>query len=220
MDYTAGIWAVYPYDGYLYASDMYEGLEVLHLTDPVFADAARYDASGLNPQTQPEYTWVWREAPVVPTTSRERAPLETLALEPAAMEPVATATATVSVSLPPGSLTPGETADVWWMPTQSVLATVTAGDDGSLATTSISLPGPLEPGRYDLVVRGDQSAPRIALASLTVAAPTPIPDAASGDGGWPWWLLAAMAVLLAAAAAGAVIVIARRRRRRRLREAT
>jgi hypothetical protein len=55
MDYTAGIWSVYHYDGYLYASDMYEGLEVLRLTDPAFADAARYDDTGLNPQTQPSY---------------------------------------------------------------------------------------------------------------------------------------------------------------------
>ena len=41
MDYTAGIWAVYHYGGYLYASDMFEGLEVLRLTDPAFADAAQ-----------------------------------------------------------------------------------------------------------------------------------------------------------------------------------
>lgn len=210
MEYTAGIWSVYAYDGYLYASDMYEGLEVLRLTDPLFADAVRYDAAGLNPQTQPEYAWVWREAPLVPTAESERAPLETVSVEPAAMEPAASAT--VSVSLPPGSLTPGETTDIWWMPTQSVLATTAASADGSLPATSVTLPGPLESGRYDLVVRGDVSAPRIALASLTVAAPEPSPEAARpDDGGWPWWPLVVIPITVLLAAAVAVVVLRRRR---------
>jgi hypothetical protein len=191
MDYTAGIWSVYHYDGYLYASDMYEGLEVLRLTDPVFADAARYDDTGLNPQTQPAYSWVWREAPVVPAAAAERAPLETLSVEPAALQPADSAE--VTVSLPPGSLTPGETADVWWMPTQAVLATAAAEADGSLAATTVALPGPLAPGRYDVVVRGDASAPRIALASVVVASPAPstTPDAATTRpaAGSAWWLL-------------------------------
>lgn len=205
MDYTAGIWAVYPYDGYLYASDMYEGLEVLRLTDPLFADAARYDAAGLNPQTQPEYAWVWRTAPVLPSDEAERAVLATLVAEPAELEPAATAS--VTVALPPGSLQPGETADVWWMPTQSVLATVTAAPDGSLPETEVSLPGPLEPGRYDLVVRGDASAPRIALASVTVAEPRPAPTPAGG--GFTWWPFAvALALLLAL---GAAAILQRRR---------
>lgn len=213
MDYSAGIWSVYHYDGYLYASDMYEGLDVLRLTDPVFADAARYDDAGLNPQTQPSYAWVWREAPVLPSAPEERAPLETLSVEPAALEPADTAT--VTVSLPPGALTPGETADVWWMPTQTVLATVTAAADGSLAPTEADLPGPLEPGRYDVVVRGDASAPRLALASVVVAepAPAPSPDAAAartGDGD-AWWLLVLTPFAIALAYHAA---LAWRRRRR------
>jgi hypothetical protein len=214
MDYTAGIWSVYSYDGYLYASDMYEGLEVLRLTDPMFADAARYDDTGLNPQTQPAYSWVWREAPVVPAAAAERAPLETLSVEPAALEP--TDSAEVTVSLPPGSLTPGETADVWWMPTQAVLATATAEADGSLAPTAVALPGPLEPGRYDVVVRGDASAPRLALASVVVASPTPspAPDAAATRPavGGAWWLLVLVPFAVAIAYHAA---IARRRHRRR-----
>jgi len=213
MDYTAGIWSVYHYDGYLYASDMYEGLEVLRLTDPMFADAARYDDTGLNPQTQPAYAWVWREAPVVPTAAAERAPLETLSVQPAALEPADSAE--VAVSLPPGSLTPGETADVWWMPTQAVLATATAEADGSLAAITVALPGPLEPGRYDVVVRGDASAPRLALASVVVASPSPspTPDAAATrpSGGSAWWLLVLLPFGIALAYHAA---IARRRRRR------
>jgi len=215
MDYTAGVWAVYPYRGYLYASDMYEGLDVLRLTDPLFADAARYDDASLNPQTQPAFAWVWREAPVVPTAAEERAPLETLAVEPAELAPAETAT--VTVSLPAGSLTPGETADVWWMPTQAVLATVTAAEDGALAPTEVTLPGPLVPGSYDLVVRGDASAPKVALASVVVAEDTAAPaaDATSEtpDGG-AWWLLVLIPFAVALAYHAALAV---RRRRRMLR---
>lgn len=215
MDYTAGIWAVYPYRGHLYASDMYEGLDVLRLTDPLFADAARYDDAGLNPQTQPAFAWVWREAPVVPTTPEERAPLETLAVAPAELEPAEAAT--VTVSLPAGSLTPGETADVWWMPTQAVVATVAAGDDGSLAPTEVTLPGQLVAGSYDLVVRGDASAPKLALATVVVAEHTAAPttDAApeAPDGG-AWWLLVLVPFAVALAYHAALAV---RRRRRTLR---
>ena len=215
MDYTAGIWAVYPYRGHLYASDMYEGLDVLRLTDPLFADAARYDDAGLNPQTQPAFAWVWREAPVVPTAPEERAPLETLAVAPAELEPAEAAT--VTVSLPAGSLTPGETADVWWMPTQAVVATVAAGDDGSLAPTEVTLPGLLVAGSYDLVVRGDASAPKLALATVVVAEHTAAPttDAApeAPDGG-AWWLLVLVPFAVALAYHAALAV---RRRRRTLR---
>jgi len=213
MDYTAGIWSAYSYRGYLYASDMYEGLEVLRLTDPLFADAARYDDTGLNPQTQPAYAWVWREAPVVPTAEAERAPLETLVVAPAALEPAATAA--VSVSLPPGSLEDGETADVWWMPTQAVLATVTAGADGALAATEVSLPGPLEAGRYDLVVRGDASAPRLAIGTVDVVAePRPAPEAeAEAADGVPWWPFPLALGVLAVLAASVALLVRRRRAR-------
>ncbi len=215
MDYTAGIWSVYHYDGHLYASDMYEGLEVLRLTDPAFADAARYDDAGLNPQTQPEYAWVWREAPIVPSDAAERLELGTLELEPAVVEPGARAALTLS--LPPGSLEPGETADVWWMPAKTVLATVTAGDDGSLTATDIVLPEPLEAGRHDVVVRGDESAPRLAIATVTVAELASASPPDSGAGGEPpatggaWWLLTLVPFALALAYHAA---LARRRRRR------
>ena len=180
MDYTAGIWSVYHYDGYLYASDMYEGLEVLRLTDPMFADAARYDDTGLNPQTQPAYSWVWREAPVVPAAAAERAPLETLSVEPVDARAGGRPRRS-RCRCRPAPCTPGETADVWWMPTQAVLATATAEADGSLAATTVALPGPLEPGRYDVVVRGDASAPRLALASVVVA--SRLADAHAGGRG-------------------------------------
>ena len=103
------------------------------------------------------------------------------------------------------------------MPTQSVLATVTAAADGSLPPTGVVLPGPLEAGRYDVVVRGDASAPRLALASVVVAtpSPTPAPDAAAaraGDRG-AWWLLVLAPFALALAYHAA---IAWRRRRRRV----
>lgn len=213
MDYTAGIWSVYPYRGYLYASDMYEGLEVLRLTDPLFADAARYDDAGLNPQTQPGYRWVWREAPVVPTTEAERAPLETLVVSPDTIEPAATAT--VTVSLPPGSLQPGETADVWWMPSQAVLATLTAGVDGSLAASEVALPGPLEAGRYDLVVRGDTSAPRLAIGTVDVVVESPAAPEPRAEQGAPWWPFVLLVVLAVAGVGAAAFVLLARRRRAR-----
>jgi len=136
-------------------------------------------------------------------------------VEPAELAPAETAT--VTVSLPAGSLTPGETADVWWMPTQAVLATVTAAEDGALAPTEVTLPGPLVPGSYDLVVRGDASAPKVALASVVVAEDTAAPgaDATSEtpDGG-AWWLLVLIPFAVALAYHAALAV---RRRRRMLR---
>ena len=212
MDFTAGIWSAYQYDGYLYASDMYEGLEVLRLTDPLFADAARHDTVGLNPQTQPEYAWVWREAPLIPVDDAERESIETLSVDPAALAPDAAPTFTVS--LPPGSLVPGETADVWWMPTQTVLATLAASADGSLARTEVTVPEAPGPGRYDVVVRGDLSAPRLALATVSVAMPADAPADSSpvASGGAPWWGWLLLAVLLAGAATLWVLRVRRRRR--------
>lgn len=210
MDFTAGIWSVYFYNGYLFASDMYDGLEVLRLTDPLFADAARYTAGDLNPSTQPEYAWVWRDEPVLPATSAERDALPRLELSPAAAEPGQTPT--VTVSLPPGSLEAGETVDVWWMPAANVLATLTATADGALDPVAVTAPGPLEAGSYDLVARGDRTSDRLALGVLTVAEPEPTPTptpVASSDGAPSGWLIgiAAGALLLAAAAAW----VARRR---------
>jgi hypothetical protein len=209
MDYTAGIWSVYFYDGYLYASDMYEGLEVLRLTDPMFADAARYDPGELNPQTQPAYAWVWREAPVLPAAAGERDGLPRLKLAPATA--VEGETLTLEVSLPAGSLEPGETVDVWWMPTASVLATGTATVDGALDPVAVTAPSELVAGSYEVVARGDRTSDRLALGVLEVAAPTPTatPVPAAGDSGPNGWLIGigAGALLLGALAGW----IARRR---------
>jgi len=150
MDFTAGLWSVYFYNGHLYASDMYDGLEVLRLTDPAFADAARYTATELNPGSQPEYAWVWRAAPLLPTDAAERAALTPLSLSPERVRPGASPT--VEVALPAGSLEPGETVDIWWMPGAAVIATLTAADDGALPPTTVTVPGPLTAGSYDLVV--------------------------------------------------------------------
>jgi len=220
MDFTAGIWSVYFYNGYLYASDMYDGLEVLRLTDPAFADAARYTATELNPGSQPEYAWVWRAAPLVPTDAEGRAALTPLSLSPERVRPGASPT--VEIALPAGSLEPGETVDVWWMPDATVIATVTAAPDGALPPTTVTAPGPLTAGRYDLVARGDRTSDRLALGVLDVTEPTPSPPPAPADsaGGAPnGWLIgvAAGALLLGAAAAWAARrrakVLAGRRRR-------
>jgi hypothetical protein len=220
MDFTAGIWSVYFYNGYLFASDMYDGLEVLRLTDPLFADAARYTAGDLNPSTQPQYAWVWRDAPLLPTAAAERDALARLELAPATAEPGETPT--ITVSLPPGSLDPGETVDVWWMSGASVLATLTASADGALAPTPVTAPAPLEAGSYDLVARGDRTSDRLALGVLEVSAPAPTPTpaiAADDAGGLPnvWLIGIALGALLLGAGAAwvarqrAKVVTARRR---------
>lgn len=219
MDFTAGIWSVYFYNGHLFASDMYDGLEVLRLTDPAFADAARYVAGDLNPQTQPAYAWVWREAPLLPADAAARDALPRLGLSPATAEPGDAPS--IEVALPAGSLEPGETVDVWWMPGATVLATVTATADGALAPTSVTVPAPLEAGSYDLVARGDRTSDRLALGVLEVAAatPTPSPTPAGGAGGTRngWLVGIAAGALLLGAGTGWVArrrakVLARRRR--------
>jgi hypothetical protein len=144
---------------------------------------------------------VWREAPLLPADSAAREALPTLGLSPANAEPGESPT--VEVSLPPGSLEPGETVDVWWMPGASVLATLTATADGALAPTAVTVPGPLEEGDYDLVARGDRTSDRLALGVLDVAAPAPTPSPVPGQAGGAApnaWLIgiAAGALLLGA----------------------
>ena len=205
MDYTAGIWSVYHYDGYLYASDMYEGLRCC-LTDPVFADAARYDDTGLNPQTQPAYSWVWREAPVVPTAAAERAPLETLSVEPAALEPADPRRSRFAAARLPHAGRDGR---------RVVDADAGGARDGRRRATSLarppSPPGPLEPGRYDVVVRATRprrGSPSRASSSRRPAAPDAAVTRAT-DGGAVVLVLLPFGVALAYHAA-----MAWRRRRR------
>ena len=71
-------------------------------------------------------------------------------------------------------------------------------------------------GSYDLVVRGDASAPKLALASVLVAehtaAPTADAPSETPDGG-AWWLLVLVPFAVALAYHAALAV---RRRRRTL----
>lgn len=207
--YTAGIWAVYYYNGYLFASDMYEGLDVLRLTGPEFAEAARYSSADLNPQTQPAYDWVWRTEPVVPVTEAERDALPRLTVSPKA---IAAGTArSVTVSAPPGTFVPGETVDVWWMEDHVAVATVKAAPDGSLRTTEVYPGHALDPGRYDIVARGDESAPAFALGTVDVPEPTPLTESGSP---LPLLLGVGSGVLAIAAALGLLALVLVRRRNR------
>ncbi|QTX04469.1 LVIVD repeat-containing protein [Agromyces archimandritae] len=211
MDFTAGIWSVYFYNGYLFASDMYDGLEVLRLTGPEFADAARYVSGELNPQTQPEFSWVWREAPVVPADAGERAALPVAELSPASVPPGVEEH--VVVRVPAGVFEPGETVDVWWMPEQRVLTTGTADADGAFRAELA--PGALAAGAYGLAVRGDRSAPAFAYAVLEAAeaADAAVASVARVDAGasaTPWIAVIGAAGLLGA---GALVVWSARRQR-------
>lgn len=206
-DYTAGVWAVYYYNGYLFSSDMWDGLDVLRLSGPEFTEAARYSSADLNPQTQPQYDWVWRTAPTVPTTKTELDALPKLTVSPSTVA-VDSAT-TLRVSAPAGTFTPGETVDVWWMDELTVLATVRAAPDGSLRTTEIYPGHALDAGSYEIVARGDRSAPAIALGTVEVPAAAVIaPSSPVG-----MIIVIALALIALAAGIGLIVLLVRRRGR-------
>ncbi len=115
---------------------MYEGLDVLRLTGPEFADAARYSSADLNPQTQPAYDWVWRTAPTLPTTAAEREALPKLTVSPSTVAG-GQHEGHPRLRAPAGTFQAGETVDLWWMDELTVLATVKAAPDGSLRTTEV-----------------------------------------------------------------------------------
>jgi hypothetical protein len=50
---TAGSWSAYYYNGYVYSSDIRQGLDVLRLTDPRLEEAERVVMDEFNPQSQP-----------------------------------------------------------------------------------------------------------------------------------------------------------------------
>ena len=143
----------------------------------------------------------------MPASQAERDALPKLTVSPTVL--AADTAATIRVSAPPETFQPGETVDVWWMDELTVLATVRAAPDGSLRTTEIYPGHGLDPGSYDIVVRGDRSAPAFALGTLEVPAPaviapsSPLP-ALIGIGGGALLILAAGALL-------AVVLIRRRR---------
>lgn len=175
-EFTAGIWSAYYYNGHIFASDMWSGLSVFALTGSEFADAERFSSSALNPQNQPEYNWVWKTEPTVPA---DTSPLPQLSLSSTELTENSGTTAedvasrTVTVTAPASTFTPGDTVDVWLLPTAKVLATAVAGGDGGLAATKVELPASTRAGEYTFVARADKTPDKLAIAVITVKAPIP-----------------------------------------------
>ena len=194
-EFTAGIWSAYYYNGHIFASDMWSGLSVFALTGSEFADAARFSSSALNPQNQPEYNWVWKTEPTIPADASSLPQLavsQTELTENSGTIADDVVKRTVTVTAQPGTFTPGDTVDVWLLPTARVLATVVAGEDGEIASANVTLPASTRAGEYTLVARGDKRPDEPAIAVLTVKAPIP----------WGGIIGAAVAIL-----AGALLII-------------
>jgi hypothetical protein len=175
-EFTAGIWSAYYYNGHIFASDMWSGLSVFALTGSEFADAERFSASSLNPQNQPEYNWVWKSEPTIPADTSS---LPQLALSSSEVTENSGTTAddvasrTVTVTASSGAFTPGDTVDLWLLPSKTVLSTVLANSDGGVEATKVVIPSTTRAGEYTLVARADLTPDKPAIAALTVTAPVP-----------------------------------------------
>ena len=176
-EFTAGIWSAYYYNGHIFTSDMWSGLEVFALVGEKFTDATRYSATSLNPQNQPHYAWVWKTEPTIPSDRSSLPPLTVSTAEMVQNNGTSsddTAARTVTISAGAHTFTPGDHVDLWLMPTKQVLATVKAQADGSLAKVTVTMPAETQAGTYDIVARGDLSPDKPAFAVLTVKAPPPV----------------------------------------------
>ncbi|RIJ71270.1 hypothetical protein D1871_14710 [Nakamurella silvestris] len=149
---AAGYWATYFKDGYIYGSEYLRGFDTLKLVGDEFADAIRYRyPNPYNPSTQPEYTWGWKTAPVVPSG---QAVSTVLAAAPTSV-PVGSAGA-ITITAPAGTYQAGEYVDVWSRGDgdASVLASGRAAANGSF-TGEFALPAGYRPGVHEVIVRGD-----------------------------------------------------------------
>ena len=175
-EYLSGYWSAYYYNGFVYASNTWEGLDVFALDGDQFTDAERYVSTSLNPQTQPKYQWVWNETPVLPDDTADLPLLTSSVGNKTVMSPDAVARApyfSVAVSAPAGTFAPGSRVDSWSTQSLTSLAQGVATVDGGLNPLSLSVPNLTTPGSIVLIARGDAS--REALAWV------PIPFATD------WW---------------------------------
>lgn len=168
-EYLSGYWSAYYYNGYVYASNTWEGLDVFALDGDEFADAERYVSTSLNPQTQPKYQWVWKKAPLLP---RDRSNLPVLTTSVTERFVVTHDTVSraplfsVAVSAPSGTFPPGSRVDIWSSWSTTSLAHGTATAEGGLNPLSLSVPNLTRPGSVVLIARGDFS--RDALAWVQI----------------------------------------------------
>lgn len=158
-----GSWAAYIHNGYIYSSEIAEGLDVLQLRGAQFDDAVRHRLDLRNPSAQTELTWPWKDAPVVPDGG---APT----LRPGDVSPSAAEIGSqrrITITTPPGTYEAGEYVDVWTRgPRPRVLATAQARDNGS-AQLSFDLPDGFRVGQRSVLLRGDSELDE-ALVAATV----------------------------------------------------
>jgi hypothetical protein len=210
-EFTAGIWSAYYYNGHIYASDMWGGLDTFELVGPQFADAARYAATSLNPQDQPQYSWVWKKEPTLPP---DRSSLPALNVAPssiAATDANSDAkTRTVHISVAAHTFTPGDRVDVWSLSPSAVIAHGTVDANGGISSLGAVLPANLAAGTYTIVVRADNAPTKLAWASVTVTSSS-LPVALVVM----LWVLGILVLIVAALLVRKRIRTLRRTRRRR-----
>ena len=193
-EYLSGYWSAYYYNGHVYASNTWEGLDVFALEGDDFADAQRYVSTSLNPQTQPTYAWVWNEAPVMPANTSD---LPVLAVSPhqkvvvsedrLAKEP----TFTVTVSAPAGTFAPDTRIDIWLTGGKASLANATTTADGAFPETTLTIPSPTKVGTVDVIARGDASRDALAWGHIEV-----VSDWWGNLLAYSGWVIAGVVILL------------------------
>ncbi len=207
----SGYWSAYYYNGYIYASNTWEGLDVFALEGDEFADADRYVSSSLNPQTQPKYEWVWNQAPIFPS---DRSQLPLLRVSPAQRVVVSAESAkkepwfTFTVSAPDGTFSPDSHVDVWLAHSTEPLAHGMSNAKGGLAELTLRVPNPTQVGTIELIAHGDSS--RVALAWVDI--PVVADWWADLLGYWVWGL--GFLILILLGSAFLVLTIRQRRRSR------
>jgi len=162
---AAGYWSTYFKDGYIFGSEYLRGFDTLKLVGDEFADAVRYRyPNPYNPSTQPEYSWGWKKAPVLP------AGLADSTVVTATPSSVAVSSgAEITIKAPAGTYQAGEYVDVWSSgASASVLVGGKASADGSFVA-KFALPADYRPGVHPVVVRGDDKLDAaLALVPLVV----------------------------------------------------
>ena len=171
-EYLSGYWSAYYYNGYVYATNTWEGLDVFALDGAEFADAARYVSTSLNPQTQPKYAWVWNEAPLLPE-DRSDLPMMTVSLdEKFAVSPELLArepSFPVTLSAPDGTFSPDTRIDIWLKNSPGSVANAQTTAAGGLEPLTVDVPNSTRAVTYALIARGDASRDALAWAEIRIS---------------------------------------------------
>ena len=171
-EYLSGYWSAYYYNGFVYATNTWEGIDVFALEGAEFADAARYVSTSLNPQTQPTYAWVWNEAPLLPEDPSTLPTLtaslnDTLAVSPEllAREP----SFPVTLSAPDGTFPPHTRIDIWLKNSPGSVANAQTTTAGGLEPLTVDVLNSTRAVTYALIARGDTSRDALAWAEIRIS---------------------------------------------------